>query len=320
MNVAGFKKLNAFIRVSTSQEALFEDSPFHRPSCERVSAPPPAVGVTTLGLFDYPFLAAHWLTVGCKNAEPCAGFCRTVLGTSGGCPECLVTADLKLGVLCGENMSQQLHQSPHCNRSFTNKNHLEQHLLTQADDHPYKCNHCGSSFAQKVTLMHHFRTHKGEHPYKCDHCDSRFSEKGQLNRHLRIRTGERPYKCDHCDSSFAQKAHLDQHLRIHTGERPYKCDHCDSSFALKSTLVQHLRTHTGEHPYKCDHCGSGFCQRGHLNQHLIHTGERPYKCDHCDGSFSRKSYLDQHLRTHTGGPESGEKSNYRTKSHSDQAE
>ncbi|XP_077499357.1 uncharacterized protein LOC144110377 [Amblyomma americanum] len=51
-------------------------SPFHRPSCGRVSAPPPAVGVTTLGLFDYPFLAACWLTVGCKNAEPGTGFSR----------------------------------------------------------------------------------------------------------------------------------------------------------------------------------------------------------------------------------------------------
>ncbi|KAK8762916.1 hypothetical protein V5799_034476 [Amblyomma americanum] len=55
-------------------------------------------------------------------------------------------------------MSQQLHQSPHCNRSFTKKNRQEQHLPTQSDDCPSKCNHYASSFAQKVTLMDHPHT------------------------------------------------------------------------------------------------------------------------------------------------------------------
>ncbi|XP_077498598.1 uncharacterized protein LOC144109663 [Amblyomma americanum] len=94
---------------------------------------------------------------------------------------CLVTADPKLGVLCGENMSQQLHQSPLCNRSFTKKNCLEQHLLTQTDDHNYKCNDCGNIFSQTVALTDHPSTNSGGRPYKCDHCDSSFSQKGQLN-------------------------------------------------------------------------------------------------------------------------------------------
>ncbi|XP_077499802.1 uncharacterized protein LOC144110636 [Amblyomma americanum] len=151
-------------RIGDIDPTVFEDSPFHRPSCKRVSAPPPAVGITTLGLFDYSPVAACWLTLGCKNAEPG-----------------LVTADPKLGVLCGENMSQQLHQSPLCNQSFTKKNCLEQHLLTQSDDHNYKCNDCGNIFSQTVTLTDHPRTNSGGRPYKCDYCDSSFSQKGQLN-------------------------------------------------------------------------------------------------------------------------------------------
>ncbi|XP_077499793.1 uncharacterized protein LOC144110631 [Amblyomma americanum] len=257
----------------------------------RVSVLLLAVGVTTLGVFNYLPWAADWLTVGCKITEPGAQFSRATSG--------LVTADPKLRVLSGENMSQQLHQSPHCSQRFTKKNCQDQHLLTLTDDRPYKCNHCGKIFTQKISLIHHIRIHTGERPYKCNHCDSSFSRKGHLDRHLRTHTGERPYKCDHCGNSFAQKETLVAHLRTHTGERPYNCDHCDSSFAHKCRLVQHLRTHTGERPYNCDHCGNSFAEKGTLVNHLhTHTGERPFQCQLCPMAFNRSTALARHVRAH----------------------
>ena len=39
----------------------------------------------------------------------------------------------------------------------------------------YKCGICDKLFSGKTNLIQHLRTHAGEKPYKCDTCDKTFS-------------------------------------------------------------------------------------------------------------------------------------------------
>ena len=73
---------------------------------------------------------------------------------------------------------------------------------------PYKCNYCDKVFSEKNYLINHLRTHTGEKPYACGVCDIAFSQKGDLIKHERTHTGEKPYHCSLCDKSFSNNRGL----------------------------------------------------------------------------------------------------------------
>ncbi|KAI1072508.1 hypothetical protein LB507_003242 [Fusarium sp. FIESC RH6] len=118
-------------------------------------------------------------------------------------------------------------------------------LDSKASRKRYRCNgpNCQKSFTQKTHLDIHRRTHSGEKPYSCDFpgCELTFSQLGNLKTHRRRHTGERPFSCDKCDRQFAQRGNLRAHLQTHQGLKPYICilDDCNKTFSQLGNMKTH---------------------------------------------------------------------------------
>lgn len=121
-------------------------------------------------------------------------------------------------------------------------------LKLHNDVKPHICKICNKVFSQKYHLNEHMKVHTGVKPYLCSICQKSFTQKGALNTHVRVHTGERPYRCNICQKLFVNKGNLDKHFRIHTGKKPHVCNICQKSFTQKGTLNMHLKVHTAGKP------------------------------------------------------------------------
>ncbi|XP_055541782.1 zinc finger protein 484 isoform X5 [Wyeomyia smithii] len=192
------------------------------------------------------------------------------------------------------------------------------------------CPICNKTFSRKSSLLNHIRNHTAEKKYICEYCQKGFSQQANLRNHVRIHTNERPYVCIDCGKAFTQITNLNNHRRLHTGERPYVCieANCGRSFAQVTNLNNHMKTHHKTQQYlTCPvlGCNEGFTMKNHLTKHMqmrhpaidlkkgssstgaiLDTAKRPPKhCCHyfnCNESFDTSDGLSNHLRTVHGLP------------------
>ncbi|KAI7215121.1 hypothetical protein KC333_g5643 [Hortaea werneckii] len=115
----------------------------------------------------------------------------------------------------------------------------------------HHCDHpgCDKTFSQKTHLNIHLRAHTGSKPFPCRHptCNQRFTQLGNLKTHERRHTGERPYQCTTCGKRFAQHGNVRAHQIVHTAAKPFVCklDRCSKQFTQLGNLKAHQnRFHT----------------------------------------------------------------------------
>ncbi|PSN37136.1 hypothetical protein C0J52_20172 [Blattella germanica] len=184
-----------------------------------------------------------------------------------------------------------------CNKLFSEKNKLNEHMETHTRNRPFVCSLCNKSFFRKGDLLSHVRTHTGDRPFSCDLCNKSFTQSSTLVAHTRIHTGARPFFCDICNQSFSRNSILNAHKRLHTGDRRFSCNICKKLFTRNSHLIAHMVTHTGDRPFSCDVCCKTFSRKDSLTLHMrSHIDNRPFTCDTCDRSFSRKYLLKKHVQ------------------------
>lgn len=91
---------------------------------------------------------------------------------------------------------------------------------------PHRCEFCQKTFTRKEHLTNHLRQHTGETPHCCNICSKPFTRKEHLVNHMRSHTGERPFACNECGKSFPLKGNLLFHQRSHNkgaaAERPFR--------------------------------------------------------------------------------------------------
>ncbi|XP_053684900.1 zinc finger protein 436-like [Sabethes cyaneus] len=219
-----------------------------------------------------------------------------------------------------------------CQKKYTSKNLLDEHMNMHSGKRPFKCPHCPKDFASKYTLAAHMKIHQDrERVFNCKECGKGFYNQSNLLQHEKIHTGVRDYACTECEKTFMSQHNLDIHRIVHLNYKPFICRTCGKGFARKAEIKDHERTHTGERPFVCDICEASFSQRSNLQSHkrathfndlryscelcgrrfkrrrlldyhikACHTGERPYKCDICSATFVYPEHFKKHQKIHTG--------------------
>uniref|UniRef100_A0A3B3TUQ5 Zinc finger protein 407 n=1 Tax=Poecilia latipinna TaxID=48699 RepID=A0A3B3TUQ5_9TELE len=188
--------------------------------------------------------------------------------------------------------------------AFVMKKHLNTHLLGKHGvgqrKEKFECELCDRSFSEKWALNNHMKLHNGEKPYKCiwPSCHYAFLNLSAMKDHYRTHT-EKSYLCDLCGFAGGTRHALTKHRRQHTGERPFKCKLCNFASTTQSHLSRHKRVHTGEKPYRCPWCDYSNCAEN-IRKHILHTGKhegvKMYNCPKCTFATNSPMEFRNHLK------------------------
>uniref|UniRef100_A0A3Q0S5F0 Zinc finger protein 407 n=1 Tax=Amphilophus citrinellus TaxID=61819 RepID=A0A3Q0S5F0_AMPCI len=188
--------------------------------------------------------------------------------------------------------------------AFVMKKHLSTHLLGKHGvgqrKEKFECELCDRSFSEKWALNNHMKLHSGEKPYKCawPSCHYAFLNLSAMKDHYRTHT-EKSYLCDLCGFAGGTRHALTKHRRQHTGERPFKCKLCNFASTTQSHLSRHKRVHTGEKPYRCPWCDYSNCAEN-IRKHILHTGKhegvKMYNCPKCSYATNSPMEFRNHLK------------------------
>ena len=122
---------------------------------------------------------------------------------------------------------------------------------------PHTCTVCQKQFSNKSHLRDHMRTHTGVKPHQCEHCNKAFAQIGNLHQHQRTHSGEK-FLCNMCGKSFSRRYTLDKHVLTHTNNnnnnnnnhnycrKEFPCDKCGKKFWLEEAYERHILSHVDE--------------------------------------------------------------------------
>lgn len=170
-----------------------------------------------------------------------------------------------------------VYECEYCQTAYTDVRLFRAHKKTHSSNMKiWTCKDCNKNYSSKNLLDEHMNMHTGDRPYKCPHCVKDFASKYTLTAHMKIHYDrKRPYECTECGKSFFSNQNLMQHERTHTGIKEYECDVCHKKFGTHHNLDVHKIVHTGYKPFVCRTCGKGFARRAEIKDHeRTHTGER----------------------------------------------
>ncbi|XP_034105212.1 zinc finger protein 599 [Drosophila albomicans] len=104
-----------------------------------------------------------------------------------------------------------------CNRKYSTKNALGEHLKRHAQEKPHICEHCGVAKVTRTELLTHLRIHNPDwEKFKCKQCPQLFRHKSAISRHVRVvHEGQRRFQCGHCQKRFGTHASQVRHERLH---------------------------------------------------------------------------------------------------------
>ncbi|CAH1790699.1 unnamed protein product [Owenia fusiformis] len=216
-------------------------------------------------------------------------------------------------------------QCPNCDKSYTSKGGLNEHLLILHNPYSYQCGVCKELFRNSKELEQHMIKHsKDEKKYfKCQYCDRLFRTKRSCKEHETIHTGK-PHKCDICEKTYVTKQSLKRHEKIHIREKSNSTiengnvenindqstrSQSENSLTEDCLLdanevdIKEESTSVNEKSLSC--CGIKFSSFTTLEAHerlhkKITKRNHSLKCQYCEMTFTEMHLLKDHERKHTG--------------------
>ena len=169
---------------------------------------------------------------------------------------------------------------------------------------PWQCSYCEKGFTRKASLEEHISRHQGVKQRHCEICDKYFYHTAYW-RHLTTvhpKKEKLKYSCPHCSKVFSLKFKLDIHLQSHMNhtDKKYSCDECpDKRFASDEKLKNHKRNVHSKMAasHLCGECGASYSNYPALYQHSkrSHNHSTPQAVSDQDGT---KSVLHRALLSH----------------------
>ena len=101
-----------------------------------------------------------------------------------------------------------------CHKSFQRREYVSHHMR-QHKDKSFACPVCDKKFTYKCNMKNHLLTHSEDKPFKCAECHKGFKREALLKCHVRVHDPNRsPFKCHICGKGLTRKQYLQQHYRL----------------------------------------------------------------------------------------------------------
>ena len=123
-----------------------------------------------------------------------------------------------------------------CDKSFSVKSALHQHVESVHEGNGFKCDMCKKKFSARSSMVQHIDSvHEGRNN---NISPNEASENKESDQRENIN-----YKCNYCEKTFPMESSLKQHVEfVHDGNKCFECDICDIKYSRRSSLFQHCES------------------------------------------------------------------------------
>ena len=138
------------------------------------------------------------------------------------------------------------HLCTSCGKTFSKKAHLQVHQSRLHEhgsseyNHPCPFENCNKTFYQKQRLQDHINYHTGTKPFSCAHCLREFHGMYLKNKHEKTCMADTKVMCNICGRLLCDIMSLKRHKDAQHNQTRHTCQ-CGKMFRYQTSLIKHQK-------------------------------------------------------------------------------